>query len=205
MKVTDIFKPSSENVKVLVLHSTEDNLGQNASNLLEWTLKNGVEIVGTHRITNLKSLVQALEETEPFNVLVFIAHGDKKTHQAFLCEDYTQEGNLLPLKNGELAAALKDHVDDKLCLFGVCYSGTEDLAESICRKACAMVCISPKPNEEISPKDIGLAYGDLLNKMQEQKHCAMDAQMLHKVLVQELNKQTSRSFSIFSVTDGRLC
>ncbi len=193
-----VFKPAGEDVKVLILHSTEDQVGKDTADGLVYGLKRDVKVVGNHDVPNFKTLTKVIhQKKDSFNVLVLIAHGGKSDNLPFLYDDGY-------LRYHELKAALEGKVDDKLCLFGVCYLGTNDLAEWICNEAGAMACIAPQPNVEICQCDIEVGFETLLNKMQEQKHYASDVAMLHKILKPELNDNIKIPFCIFPVSPQKL-
>lgn len=198
MDVTGFFKRSGDDVQLLIAHSTQDELGDRIVDGLDGKLNKDVNIVAEERIASFAELVALMQRGIPFNVFLLLAHGDKLTNAAWLYDDKDLVGRELSVKLGELSAALEGHVDDKLCLFGVCYFGTDDLAEAICDTAGALACIAPKPDSKIFHSEIVEGYGSLLNRLQALSHMDVGHDLLHSDLVKSMPQHLVTRLSVES-------
>lgn len=169
MNVSLHFKKSGDDVRLLVIYSTEDGLGKNIAKELCDKLSPAVEIVSVEEATNFRSLSDIIDENSDFNVLLVIAHGDKLNHKFWLHEDEDSQGNELGISAGELKAILEGKVDDKLVMFGTCYCGTDDLASLMLGHVGVLACVAPKPNCTITDIQVAEWYSWLLNKIQAAK------------------------------------
>jgi hypothetical protein len=176
------FKPSGEDVRLLILHSTKDALGEKTSKALTQKLSSGVVVVDTKPLQDFRSLRSALENVNKFNALLIIAHGDKANHEFWLRNDADASGRKLGINAGELKAALEGKVDDKLILFATCYAGTDDLMRLMVEQAVALVCVAPKSGATISNVAVIDGYSMLLNKIQAQKAAAVGAAEIHAIM-----------------------
>lgn len=201
MNVETIFKKGSADLSVAIAHSTQDNLGEYTADVLERALNVGVR-VQKRRITDFHDLLNALQEFTHFDVLVLFAHGRKVDNKVRLFADYDDRGRPLRVNVGEMKAALETTVSDKLCLFGVCYYGTEDLADAVCSQAGALACIAPIPGSSIGAMEAVHAFSAILNKMQEQKHISFDLRLLRSVLLPEIHTAIRSKLNIFPLADG---
>ena len=198
MDVTGFFKHKGDDVQLLIAHSTQDKLGNLTVEDLKKKLNQGVNIVAEERIASFAELVALMQKDISFNVFLLLAHGDKLTNATWLYDDKDLVGRELSVNAGELSAALKDHIDDKLCLFGVCYFGTDDLAKAICDTAGALACIAPKPDSDISRSEIVEGYGSLLNKLQALSHRDVGHDLLHSDLVNSMPQDLVNRLSVES-------
>jgi hypothetical protein len=184
-KITLTFKPAGEGIRLLLLHSTQDSLGQVIAGQLRQRLDPGI-IVSQRRVANFGELLTRVEEADDFNVLMLVAHGDDVQHHVWLYNDINQQGNEMSVNIGEMVIALKNHVLDKLCLFGVCHFGTEDMAQAICMQACALACIAPKPNYAIKGLQVVNHFSVFLNAIQAHANVDVDVNDLHNQLKSSL-------------------
>ena len=197
INVTKVFKPSGKNVRVLLISSTDDLVGELAISAVSNNLHKDVEVVNELRVSDFRELYSVVNDSGDFNVLVFVAHGKEEDNTTKLFADFDESGRPLRLNVGGLAAVLQDKVSDVLCLFGVCYFGTEDLAEAICNQVGALACIAPKPDYAIEYNEIGSVFSLLLNKIQESKHMDFDIDLLHEYLLPCLDQNLLKELSIF--------
>ncbi len=167
-------------MKLLLLHSTGDNLGSNTAQLLKERLSKNIKVTEC-RIANFSELSEAIANND-FNVLLLLAHGDDAKGRVWLYNDVDQNGSELSVNVGQLATALMGSVDNKLCLFGVCHFGTKDLADAVREMASALVSIAPMHNYSISQDDIVNHYGDFLNAMQKYSYLDQNWEFLHSEL-----------------------
>lgn len=196
MNIKIHFKDANEDVRLLIVHSTEDDLGQNTVDALRKFLAPAVVVVGVERCADFRELVRIVAEAKPFNVLLVIVHGDDKDHRFWLHADKDAAGNELGVNVGELKAALEGRVDDILALFGVCYFGTEDLAEAMVEQAGVLACIAPKPDQTISDQDVISGYGTLINAMQAGKKMAIGPHDLTGFVRNSVPKEMFQRLSI---------
>lgn len=197
INATKVFKPSGENVRVLLISSTSDTLGEYATSLIRSNLNSEIVVVDEDSTVNFSGLNSIISDSDDFNVLVFVAHGKKDDNTTRLSGDMDSDGRILRLNVAQLATALKGKVNNILCLFGVCYLGTDDLAEAVCVNAGALACIAPKPTYAITCGNIGTAFSSLLNKMQESKQMDFNIDLLHEYLLPCLDQNLLKELSIF--------
>ena len=165
MDVSSIFKPSGEPVRLAVAHSTADDLGQRTLDLLRSNLSAGIELVEAVRIADFRELLSFLRQCPPFNVFLLMAHGLRVTNTVRLYEDVDRAGRPLRVNVGELTL-LAPALSDRLCVFGVCHFGTQELAQAVCDGAGALACVAPRPSCAISRTDIGQHFAAFLNRLQ---------------------------------------
>jgi hypothetical protein len=192
MNVTNVFKPAGDDVRLVIAHSTADNLGQETVNALKKELAAGVLVVAEGRIGTLTELLDLVQKAGPFNVLLVVAHGNKGLNAARLFADVDPDGKPVRLKAGELAL-FEGSLADKLCLFGVCYYGSEDLATAVVDRAMALACIAPKPTDTITNLDIINGFSALLNELQVRKVNDIGTGELGPVLIPKLDKKFGNS------------
>lgn len=196
MNVTSVFKPAGEDVQLLVAHSTEDKLGGAIVERLKTNLNQDVRVVAEERIASFAEWGQMMKKNYQFNVFLVIAHGDELTNATWLYNDKDVAGHELSVNTGELLVTLNGYVENKLCLFGVCYSGTDDLATAIHKRALASACIAPKPNSTITGSEIADGYGSLLNRLQEMSSSDVGWEGLHSGLVRAIPEPLVKKLSI---------
>jgi hypothetical protein len=163
MDVEPHFKPAGQGVRLLVMHSTQNCLGKKTAKRLIKSLSPDAIIVGVERAADFREFVNIVGSADPFNILLVIAHGDKRDHKFWLHADQDVHGNELGVNVGELKAALEGKADDILALFGVCYFGTEDIADAVVNQAGALACVAPIATETITSGQIITGYGNLIN------------------------------------------
>lgn len=174
MDISSVVKRAGEDLRVLVLHSTEDDLAQQAVDLLRGNLSSGITVT-EQRIKTLRDLISEPRPTEAYHVVVLIAHGDKKHHRVWLFGDADIDGNELGTGISVLTAALDGLLNDCLCLFGVCYFGQELMKMALVDHGGALACVAPKASNTISVGDIGNGFAKLLDALQARKHNGVHA------------------------------
>jgi len=190
MDVNLAFKPAGDDVRLLIIHSTKDDLGKKTATALCGALSPNVQIVGIEQVADFCSVKQIIATAQPFNILLIVAHGDHADHKFWLHGDNDLHGNELGVSAGELKALFECEVDDKLLIFGVCYAGTDDLATLMVDQGGALACVAPKPNATINDSQVINGYGHLLNDIQSKK--AIDVgpyelqQLFHGPTLQQL-------------------
>lgn len=186
MDVMSFFKPAGDGVRVLVVHSTSDNLGQDTTMKLLSNLKPEIAVT-EERVSTLADLATRLYPAQGFHVVVLIAHGDKASNKAWLFGDVDVDGNDIGTNAGVLKAALDGLLDNCLCLFGVCYFGQDLLREAIIDQGGALACIAPKPDCTISNSNIQDEFAALLNEMQVRKTVDIGVDNLGELLKKTLS------------------
>jgi len=188
MDVTSIFKPAGEDLRLLIVHSTEDELGQNIANGLTSNLNNGINIT-EKRVSTLGCLAQMDRPENGFHVVLLIAHGDKATNQAWLFGDVDINENDIGTNAAILKAGLNGLINESLCLFGICYFG-QDLLEAAAiigqGEGEALGYIAPNGNSTISNIDIQTGFAALLNELQTRK-CDVSIDDLNRILDDKLS------------------
>lgn len=195
MLVTGVFKPADENLSVLIAHSTAGNLGECTAEVLRDTLDAGVH-VEIRRITNFSDLVALEDVLTACHVFILLAHGRTSDNTVRLFDDFDVDGRALRVNVGEMKAALEGRVADKLCLFGVCHYGTQDLADAVCKQAGAVACIAPKPPCTIGAIECVSAFSCILNEMQEQRQMPFDTQLLHEHLMPKVRTEIQAKLNV---------
>ena len=196
MDITSIFKPEGDPVRLAVAHSTEDDLGQRTLDLLQSKLSADVQLVGSERIADFRELLSFLSHCPTFNVFLLMAHGRRVTNTVRLYDDVDNDGRPLRVNVGELSL-LSDQFSNRLCLFGVCYFGTEELAEAVCDRAGALACVAPRPSYDITRTDIGEHFAAFLNLLQTNQHVAIGVGDLRGLLQQSVPTALYGNLSIF--------
>ncbi len=168
MNVTSIFKPAGEDLCLLIVHSTDDGLGQSIADALQAKLSNGIKVT-KKRVATLGDLAQMDRPNDGFQVVLLIVHGDKATNQAWLFGDADINGNDIGTNAAILKAGLDGLIDDSLCLFGICYFGQDLLKAAIIDQGGALACIAPNVESTISNIDIQTGFAALLNELQARK------------------------------------
>ncbi|MGA2584998.1 MAG: hypothetical protein ABSG31_17125 [Tepidisphaeraceae bacterium] len=192
MNVTNVFKAAGEDVRLVIAHSTADKLGQETVDALKKKLAPGVVVVAERRIGTLAELLDLVQSAGRFNVLLVVAHGNKGLNAARLFADLDSDGKPVRLKAAELAL-FEGLLDDKLCLFGVCYYGSEDLASAVVDRAMALACIAPKTTDTITNLDIINGFSSLLNELQARKVNDIGTGELGPLLIPKLDKKFGKS------------
>jgi len=168
MNVSSTFKPQGEDVRILVLHSTKNDLGKDTVALLRSNLNPKIA-VAEHRIPSLSDLATMPQPQERHHVVLLVVHGDSASNQAWLFGDVDVNGEDIGTNAGVLRAASDGLLDDCLCLLGVCHFGQDLLQEAIVDRGGALACVAPKPGCTISKLDIGNEFAKLLNAMQTRR------------------------------------
>jgi hypothetical protein len=195
--VTSIFKPGGEDLRVLVLHSTEDALGQQTVALLQSHLRKGV-VVTQHRISSLHDLCKMGRPTSNPHVVLLIAHGDKATNQVWLFGDVDKNGNEIGTGVGIIKEAMDGLLCDVLCLFGICYFGSDFIQDAIINHAEALACIAPAPDYTITNIDIGCEFARLLNEMQTNRQVEYGLHNLQNLMNKTLSGGLHEKLKMFS-------
>lgn len=185
MNVTSIFKPAREDLRLLIVHSIEDELGQNIATELTSNLNNEISIT-EKRVSTLGCLAQMDRPQDGFHVVLLIAHGDKPKNQAWLFGDVDLNGNDIGTNAAILRAGLDGLIDDSLCLFGICYFGQDLLKEAIIDQGGSLACIAPNVGSTISNIDIQTGFAALLNELQARK-CDVSIDDLNGILDDKLS------------------
>jgi hypothetical protein len=190
------FKEPGDDVRLLIVHSTADDLGHKTAEALRGFLAPAVVVVGVERCADFRGLLRIVAAAKPFNVLLVIAHGNATSNRVRLFGDVDAAGNVLRVSVGELKAALEGHADDILALFGVCHFGTDDLAEAMVEQAGALACVAPKPEHTITDRDIISGFGTLLNAMQAGKKMGIGPHELTGFVRDSVPKEMFQRLSI---------
>lgn len=155
MIADDIILQANEKLHALIVHSTEDDLGQVIASEIRCETDPNVTLQ-IERASDYSSLITILEKADPFSVFILIAHGDKESNSAWLFADGDCDGNELCLGVGE-QATLRDYLIDSVCIFGVCYFGTHTLAKAVVGHNGAIFALASKPNNALTGLDVATA------------------------------------------------
>jgi hypothetical protein len=185
MVVNDTIVPASEPISALIVHSTENDLGQNISDYVTANLDSGIAVQIEH-VASYGDLIDTLEKAKPFHVFIFIAHGDKATHSAWLCGDLDADGKELSLGVAE-QVTLKDYLVNKVCIFGVCYFGAQTLAQAVVAHDGAIFALASNPDNSLTGLDVARAAIGLLNAMEQVKPCDITLDLLTRLCVPKID------------------
>ncbi|MBY0310532.1 MAG: hypothetical protein K2W85_00530 [Phycisphaerales bacterium] len=197
------FKPAGQDVRLLVIHSTAEPLGEHTAKALDKALVPGIVRVGIHRAADFRELVSMIDKAEPFNVLLLIAHGDNADFKFWLHGDKDASGQRLGVNPMELKAALGDKAHDTLIMFGVCHHGTEELAEAMVEHAGALASVAVRPGEKISKDDIAIHFATFLNAMQAAKTIGVGPYELAGFLRDSVPKELFKRLAIVPDLPGQ--
>lgn len=189
------FIKGGQSLSVLIIHHSNNIDSTAAANAVESRVANWHQVQSlrpvSFRSVKVSSYVALTEvftdlDISHYNVLLVIAHGNYNGKETTICfgdeNDPDSDINL-----GELTAAMQGKVQDKLCLFGVCKSGGDDMKTAIYEQAEALVCIAPNSDSKISTQDIVEGYGGLLIRIREFRDSDLGWDELHRDLVQEFS------------------
>jgi len=168
MDITSIFKPAGEDLRLLIVHSTEDGLGRNTATALRDKLNNGITVT-EQPVATFDDLAQMVRPQDGFHVVLLMAHGDEATNRTWLFGDVDINGNDVGTNAAILKAGLDGLTDDSLCLFGICHFGQDLLKAAIIDQGGALACIAPNTANTISNTDIATGFSVLLNELQARK------------------------------------
>ncbi len=163
------FKEQGDDVHLLIIHSTKDALAQQAVDLLKKNVEGKGILIEERRIATLQDLVAPHCSAQNPNIVLIVAHGDKKTNRLWLFGDTSQDGRAIGTDIGLLKTALDGLLDDCLCLFGVCHMGQDLLKTAIVDQGGALACVAPKPGCTVSVSDIADEFAELLKEIQNRK------------------------------------
>lgn len=195
MCVTSIFRPAGENLRILIVHSTENDLGKNTARQLRANLKAEIE-VAEQGVSTLGDLMKLPRPNQGYHVVLLIAHGDKASNQVWLFGDIDVGGNDIGTNVALLKIALDGLLDNSLCLFGVCHFGDVFLKATVIDQGGALACIAPKPGCTISKVDIQCGFADLLNEIQCRKNIDVGVGDLHDLLNEFVSDELRRKLSV---------
>jgi len=186
MNVTSVFKPQGKDLRVLIVHSTKDDLGQSIVTTLRKGLTKKI-VVKEERVARLACLATMPRPQDRFHVVLLIAHGDKDKNQLWLFGDVDAHKKDIATNAGVLGAALDGMIGDSLCLFGICHFGQGPLREAIVDQGGALACIAPKPGCTITKGDIETGFAVLLNELQARRHLDISIDDLDDILTDRLS------------------
>ena len=195
MIVDDTIVRGDQELNALIVHSTEDKLGQKIAERIRKTVDPDVGLQ-IERAATYSDLVTVLEKAEPFSVFVLIAHGDNKTHSAWLFADLDANGNELSLGVPE-QATLRDYLKDKVCVFGVCYFGVATLAKVLVGHDGAIFALASKPQNTLTGFDVATAAASLLNAMEGTKPSSVTLDLLVRLCVPKIDPSVLARFEQF--------
>lgn len=167
-------------LRIVVLYSTKDSLGAKlAARLKSLALGNG----DTREFTGFDDLADVIKNN-PAHVYVIVAHGDNHDHKLWGSDDLNWEGESLGISAPELGLILAQLTwTNCVVLMGCCFSGTDDLLESLKRSGVSAV-VAPSGADTISAKEILDNYGTFIQKLATNK-VGLDNSDLVPVLMRE--------------------
>ena len=195
MIVDDTIVRGDQQLCALIVHSTEDDLGENIASRIKTTVDSDIEI-DIKRASTYSELITVLDKATPVSVFILIAHGDKQTHSAWLFADLDVDGNELSLGVAE-QATLRDYLKDKVCIFGVCYFGTATLAQAIVGHDGAIFALASKPHNTLTGLDVATVAISLLNTMESTKPSSVTLDLLVRHCVPKIDASLLARFNQF--------